>query len=123
MQSRKAGFGWVAPVVTGVLIVTIWHFGVRLSGVPESFLPSPGAVVTTLFEERAVLWESTLTTLLETLSGVLLAVTSALVWALALDRSRLLRRALTPYLVASQTVPIIVLAPLMLLWFGFGLLP
>lgn len=123
MQPREAGFGWVAPVVTGVLIVTVWHFGVRLSGVPESFLPSPGAVLMTLVEERAVLWESTLTTLAETLSGVLLAVTSALVWALALDRSRLLRRALTPYLVASQTVPIIVLAPLMLLWFGFGLLP
>ena len=123
MQPRKAGFGWAAPVVTGVLIVTAWHFGVRLSGVPESFLPSPGAVLRALFEERAVLWESTLTTLVETLSGVLLAVISALVWALALDRSRLLRRALTPYLVASQTVPIIVLAPLMLLWFGFGLLP
>ena len=90
VRPREAGFGWAAPVVTGVLIVTIWHFGVRLSGVPESFLPSPGAVLMTLFEERAVLWESTLTTLVETLSGVLLAVTSALLWALALDRSRLL---------------------------------
>ena len=123
VRPRKAGFGWAAPVVTGVLIVAAWHFGVRLSGVPESFLPSPGAVLTTLLEERAVLWESTLTTLTETLSGVLLAVASALVWALVLDRSRFLRRALTPYLIASQTVPIIVLAPLMLLWFGFGLLP
>ena len=87
VRPREAGFGWAAPVVTGVLIVAAWHFGVRLSGVPESFLPSPGAVLTTLLEERAVLWESTLTTLTETLSGVLLAVASALVWALVLDRS------------------------------------
>lgn len=115
--------GWVAPLVAGVLILAAWHVSVTLSGVPESFLPSPWRVLRALVAERAVLWANARTTLLETLSGVFLAVAAALLWATVLDRSRLLRRALTPYLVASQTVPIIVLAPLMLLWFGFGLLP
>lgn len=115
--------GWFAPTVAGALIVGAWQLGVSLNDLPPSFLPSPLAVLTTLFEQRGLLWESSLTTLLETVLGVLLAVLAALVWALLLDRFALLRRALTPYLIASQTVPIIVLAPLMLLWFGFGLLP
>ena len=80
-------------------------------------------VLKTLGEQRSLLLSHSLTTLLETILGVLVAVAAALIWALILDRYKLLRQALIPYLVASQTVPIIVLAPLMLLWFGFGLLP
>ena len=115
--------GVLAPLVAGVLILGAWQLGVSWSGVPASFLPSPWLVFVTLFEQRGLLWDNSLTTLSETALGVLLAVLAALVWALLLDRSELLRQALLPYLVASQTVPIIVLAPLMLLWFGFGLLP
>ena len=115
--------GVLAPLVAGVLLLGLWQLGVSLSAVPASFLPSPVVVITTLFEQRNLLWHNSLTTLSETALGVLLAVAAALVWALLLDQSGLLRRALLPYLVASQTVPIIVLAPLMLLWFGFGLLP
>jgi ABC-type nitrate/sulfonate/bicarbonate transport system permease component len=115
--------GWLAPLVAGALILGVWQLGVSLSDLPPSFLPSPLAVLTTLFEQRGLLWNNSLTTLLETALGVLLAVVAALVWALLMDRFGLLRRALMPYLIASQTVPIIVLAPLMLLWFGFGLLP
>lgn len=115
--------GWLAPLVAGTLMLGVWQLGVSLSDVPASFLPSPLAVVTTLVAQRGLLWENSLTTLLETALGVSLAVVAALVWALLLDRFALLRRALLPYLIASQTVPIIVLAPLMLLWFGFGLLP
>ncbi len=119
--SRRSS--WLAPLVAGGLILSVWQFGVSVSNVPASFLPSPLAVFTTLVEQRGLLWNNSLTTLLETALGVVLAVVAALVWALLLDRSPLLRRALTPYLIASQTVPIIVLAPLMLLWFGYGLLP
>ena len=115
--------GVLAPLAAGILIVGVWQLGVSLSGVPKSFLPSPWVVFVTLLGQRGLLWDNSLTTLSETALGVLWAVVAALVWALLLDRSELLRRALLPYLVASQTVPIIVLAPLMLLWFGFGLLP
>ena len=119
--SRRSG--WLAPLVAGTVMLGVWQLGVSLSDVPASFLPSPLAVGTTLVAQRSLLWDNSLTTLLETALGVSLAVVAALVWALLLDRFTLLRRALLPYLVASQTVPIIVLAPLMLLWFGFGLLP
>ena len=113
----------LAPLAAGILILGVWQLGVSLSGVPASFLPSPSLVFVTLLGQRGLLWDNSLMTLSETALGVLLAVVAALIWALLLDRSELLRRALLPYLVASQTVPIIVLAPLMLLWFGFGLLP
>lgn len=113
----------LAPLVAGALILGVWHLGVTLSDVPASFLPSPVAVLGTLLEQRGLLWRHSLTTLSETALGILLAVVTALVWAPLLDQFGVLRRALLPFLVASQTVPIIVLAPLMLLWFGFGLLP
>lgn len=119
--SRRSG--WLAPLVAGTVMLGGWQLGVSLSDVPASFLPSPLVVVTTLVAQRGLLWDNSLTTLSETALGVSLAVVAALVWALLLDRFMLLRRALLPYLIASQTVPIIVLAPLMLLWFGFGLLP
>lgn len=115
--------GLVPPLIAGVLILIVWQLGVSLSDVPESFLPSPYAVFSTLLEQRGLLWQNSLTTLTETVLGVGLAVVAALVWALLLDRFDVLKRALLPYFIASQTIPIIVLAPLMLLWFGFGLLP
>lgn len=118
---RRSGF--LPPLVAGVLILAVWQLGVILSDVPESFLPSPYAVFSTLWEQRGLLWNNSLTTLTETVLGVGLAVALALVWALLLDRFGMLKRALLPYFIASQTIPIIVLAPLMLLWFGFGLLP
>ncbi len=119
----KRFMGVLAPLVAGVAVLGVWQLSVTVRDVPPSFLPSPSVVIKTLFEQRGLLWDNSLTTLSETVLGVLLAVFVALVWALLLDRSALLKRALLPYLVASQTVPIIVLAPLMLLWFGFGLLP
>lgn len=115
--------GVLPPLVAGGLILGFWQLGVSLSDVPESFLPSPYAVLSTLVAQRGLLWNNSLTTLLETVLGVGLAVVAALVWALLLDRFALLKRALLPYFIASQTIPIIVLAPLMLLWFGFGLFP
>ncbi len=115
--------GMLPPLFAGVLLLSLWQLGVSLSDVPESFLPSPYAVFSTLWTQRGLLWDNSLTTLLETVLGVGLAVALALVWALLLDNFGFLKRALLPYFIASQTIPIIVLAPLMLLWFGFGLLP
>lgn len=95
-----------------------WHF--RL---PVWLLPSPVRIGRTLVTERGLLWANTATTLTETLLGFFSAVVLGGVAALLLHFSSLLRRALEPWLVISQTVPLLAFAPLLAVWFGFGLLP
>uniref|UniRef100_UPI001C690FA0 ABC transporter permease n=1 Tax=Pseudonocardia pini TaxID=2758030 RepID=UPI001C690FA0 len=94
-----------------------------LLAVAPQVLPSPWRVVEQGWANRAALWTNTVPTLQVTAVGF--AVSLAVGWALAIvvDFSPWLRRALMPLLVASQTLPIIAIAPLMILWFGFGLLP
>ena len=72
---------------------------------------------------RGIIWANTVPTLQETFLGFAVSLTLAWVLAVAIDFSPWLRRALMPLLVASQTIPIIAIAPLMIIWFGFGLMP
>lgn len=114
----------VGPAVVLVLLgLAGWQFGVDASGAAPQVLPSPLRVVEQGWAYRDALWTNTVPTLQETAIGF--AVSLALAWliAVAVDFSPWLRRAVTPLLVASQTLPIIAIAPLLVIWFGFGLLP
>lgn len=110
-------------VVLVVLLLVAWQIGVDASGVRPQVLPSPLRVLEQGWAFRGALLANTLPTLQATAVGF--AVSLAVAWALAVavDFSPWLRRALTPLLVASQTLPIIAIAPLLIIWFGFGLLP
>ncbi|MEM7736200.1 MAG: ABC transporter permease [Deinococcota bacterium] len=107
----------------GIVVILLWQLYSQQAEVPVTVLPSPWQVARTFVRELPVLVHHTRMTLLETALGFSLAIVSAFVLALIIDASTWLRRALYPWLVASQTVPIVALAPLMLVWFGFGLLP
>jgi len=114
----------LAPAwLLGVSVLALWQLYTSSSDVPVTVLPSPGRIVNTLVRELPTLWHHTRTTLLETALGFSLAMVTAFVLALSLDAWAWLKRALYPWLIASQTVPLVALAPLMLVWFGFGLLP
>ncbi len=126
LPATRAGRGWTAwwpalSLLVGLLVV--WQVGVVASGVAPQVLPSPLRVVEQGWAFRAQLWANTVPTLHATAVGF--AVSLAVAWALAvaIDFSPWLRRALTPLLVASQTLPIIAIAPLLIIWFGFGLAP
>jgi ABC-type nitrate/sulfonate/bicarbonate transport system permease component len=114
---------WVPPVVVVAVLLVGWQLAVTVSGVAPQVLPSPLRVVEQGWANRAALLANTLPTLQVTAVGF--AVSLAVGWALAIavDFSPWLRRALLPLMIASQTLPIIAIAPLMILWFGFGLLP
>src|SRR5690606_12186598 len=114
--------GWLAPggLILGLLIV--WEAVVRLRDVPRWLLPPPSAVAATLVEERSLLFEHSLATLSAVLVGFGLAIAAGVLLAVAVDLSPVLDRAVYPLVVASQTVPVPALAPLLLIWFGYGLL-
>jgi ABC-type nitrate/sulfonate/bicarbonate transport system permease component len=123
----RRGLGWVGRGGPALLLVlaglVVWQLAVDVSGVRPQVLPSPLRVVEQGWAYRAALWTNTVPTLQVTAVGF--AVSLAVGWAIAVtvDFVPWLRRALTPLLVASQTVPIVAVAPLLIIWFGFGLLP
>jgi ABC-type nitrate/sulfonate/bicarbonate transport system permease component len=111
-----------AIVLVGAILVA-WEAYVRLAGVEPVVLPSPTRVLSALWEFRADAVRHAIPTLVETVLGFSLAVVGAIAAAVVMDRTPAIRRAVEPIFVTSQTIPIVALAPLFLLWFGFGLLP
>ncbi|MGE0298303.1 ABC transporter permease [Pseudonocardia sp.] len=103
--------------------LAVWQWYVTAFDVRPQVLPSPLRVVEQGWAFREQIWTNTVPTLQVTAVGF--AVSLVLGWAIAIavDFSPWLRRAVTPLLVASQTLPIIAIAPLLIIWFGFGLLP
>jgi NitT/TauT family transport system permease protein len=104
--------------------LVVWKLATVIGGYPEYILPAPEAV-----GERAVraigsgvLWEHTAVTLLEIVLGFAVGATAAVLTGVALGKSVLVERVLSPYIVAAQAVPILALAPLLDIWFGGGLL-
>jgi ABC-type nitrate/sulfonate/bicarbonate transport system permease component len=113
-----------APSVVLVAVILVaWEAYVRLAGVSPVVLPGPVRVAQALWEFRADAIRHTIPTLVETLLGFVAAAALAVGAAAGMDRAPAVRRAVEPILVTSQTVPIVAMAPLFLLWFGFGLAP
>jgi ABC-type nitrate/sulfonate/bicarbonate transport system permease component len=100
-----------------------WELYVDLGGADRLILPAPHEIASALYTDRALLWSNFLVTAREVLLGVLLAALAGAALAIAIHLSRTLRAAFYPLLVASQTVPIPMVAPLLALWLGFGIAP
>ncbi|HEX5824623.1 MAG TPA: ABC transporter permease [Candidatus Limnocylindrales bacterium] len=105
------------------ILLAAWEVYARASGVSPFVLPPPSRVIAALWEFRDQAIRHAIPTILETLVGFSVSIAAATAAAIALDRLPLARRAVEPLLVGSQTVPIVAIAPLIVVWFGFGLLP
>jgi len=113
----------LVPLVL-LLFLGLWQMVVWLGRYPSFFLPSPGLVYDKLSIVLAdgLLWWHTRITLTEILGGLALGLTTAAVLGYLLAKSHTLERLISPYLVASQSIPIVALAPLLVIWFSAGLL-
>jgi NitT/TauT family transport system permease protein/putative hydroxymethylpyrimidine transport system permease protein len=105
------------------VLIGAWQLYADLGNVDDLILPSPSEVATALWDDRGLLWDNLLVTAQEVALGILAAFVLGFLCAVALHFSRSLRRATYPLLVASQAVPIVVVAPLLIVWLGFGLAP
>ncbi len=119
---RPAHWEYLLVPVTLLLAVGLWDLIVRWQSYPAFVLPAPHRVVERFAVALAdgTLLTHTLVTLREVFAGLALGLSVALVLGYVLAKSRLLERILSPYLVASQAVPIVALAPLLVIWFGAG---
>ncbi len=115
--------GLLAAAVLGLALLAAWELYARSGGVDDLILPAPTEVGRALWEDRDLLWDNFAVTAGEVVLGLLLALAGAALLASALHFSTAVRRAVYPLLVASQTVPIVVVAPLLVVWFGYDLAP
>lgn len=111
------------PLGAVLLFLFLWETGVRYNQTPAWLLPSPGQVLASIFEIYNLLLTHTATTLLEAGLGLLLALLFAILIAILMDSIFWLKQALYPLVIMSQTIPLIVLTVLFVIWFGFGMLP
>ena len=111
------------PLVLAAVLVAIWEVAARASGISPFVLPPPSRVIGALWEFHDDAVRHVVPTLVETIVGFAVSIAFAVAVAVALDRWPAARRAVEPLLVGSQTVPLVAIAPLIIVWFGFGLLP
>jgi ABC-type nitrate/sulfonate/bicarbonate transport system permease component len=119
---RLLGRIW-PPLVLVAVGLLAWQWLVTAFAVRPQVLPSPVRVLQQGWAFREQIWANTVPTLQVTAVGFTVSLVLGWALAIAVDFAGWLRRALTPLLVASQTLPIIAIAPLLIIWFGFGLLP
>jgi ABC-type nitrate/sulfonate/bicarbonate transport system permease component len=120
---------WALPILVIVGLVAIWQAAASTGAIADALhldpylVPSPVEVAESLWQSRSLLAENTWVTLKEVLLGFGCALVAGLAFAVVLHLFETMRRAFYPLLVASQTIPVIVLAPILVVWFGYGIGP
>lgn len=124
VAARPAPWRRAARLVPAVLLpfsgLLVWWLAVRLFDPRPWLLPSPGSVGRVIVEDRARLWFHAQATLGETLVGLGLAVGVGLLLAVAVSASRTADRVVSPWIVASQAIPVLAVAPLVAVWLDYG---
>ncbi len=120
----RAGRGGYLPALGLVVAAVVaWQAAVVVRSVPAWLLPSPARIASSLVADRALFAANAGTTAVESIAGFALSLVVAGLLAAAIRFSRTLERVLWPLLVASQTVPVPAIAPLLVLWMGYGIAP
>jgi ABC-type nitrate/sulfonate/bicarbonate transport system permease component len=101
-------------------VIALWQLATAWSGIAPTILPSPARVVGAGWGDRAALGAAAGVSLRETAAGLALAVLISAVIAVGIESSRFMRHSVYPLLIGSQTVPVVAIAPLVVIWFGFG---
>lgn len=106
-----------------LLLLIVWEGIVTWMKVESWILPKPHAIFIEIWKSKALIIDHSIQTIYETLLGLGLSIIAAIITATLIDVSEWVRRAIYPLLVISQTIPIIAVAPLLIMWFGYGILP
>ena len=123
IQVILAPLALVAAALAAWELAARWELLADALSIEPFLIPAPSDIADALWTDRDLLAEDGWVTLQEVVLGFGLALIAGLAFAAALHMSESMRRAFYPLLVASQTVPIIVIAPILVVWFGFGITP
>ena len=124
---RRSGFTWLRRNAGAILVFAalflLWEFAVKIFGVKEYLLPPPSKVWTEFLKRFDTVMEGAYVTTLEIVAGYLLAVVVSIPLSLAVARSRFIEESVYPLVVFLQIIPKIAIAPLFIIWLGFGFTP
>ena len=126
-SAARSARTWLRTATPPSLLIAaglaLWQLVVTADSINPQLLPGPWLIVRSTWDDRADIWPAIGVTTEEAVLGMTVAVVVAVLIAVAIDSFRSVRGSVYPVVVASKTVPIIALAPLVLVWWGFGLLP
>lgn len=114
---------YVLPAATLVILIALWQGLVTALNVPALLLPAPSAIGAELVRWRGMMVQHSLVTLYETVLGFLLGIVLGVPMAVAISTSRVLQNTIYPLIILAQSIPKVTIAPLFLIWLGYGVLP
>jgi NitT/TauT family transport system permease protein/putative hydroxymethylpyrimidine transport system permease protein len=125
----RRAWTYLAPVAVILILLGAWELAARWDlisnalNIEDFLVPAPSDIATSLWDDRALLLSNAWVTLKEVLFGFGIAAVAGIAFAVLIHLSETARRAVYPLLIGSQTIPIVILAPILVVWFGFGLTP
>ena len=123
MKKRLKNTSSLYPLLFFALLLGIWQGVSYFEIVPPFMLPSPMSVVRALINDASLLLDHSKVTLTEAFLGLFFSVIVAIVTAIIMDESEIVKKTIYPFLIVTQTIPAIAIAPLLVLWLGYGMTP
>jgi len=111
------------PIIFGLCLFILWQITVTVFHIPDWILPGPIQIVQSFWLSRLLIFHHMIPTIFEAVVGLISAAFLAILIAVFMEFSETVRKILYPFLILSQTIPFIVLAPLLTIWLGFGIMP
>ncbi len=116
----RGALRWLPAALVLGCLVGAWELYTDLGGIDAFVLPAPHQIASSLWTDRGLLWSNFTVTAGEVMLGILAALAAGVAAAIAIHFSRAARGAIYPLLIGSQTVPVVIIAPLLVAWLGFG---
>ena len=114
---------YALPIVVGIILLFFWQLSVQVFHVQNWILPGPIQIGESFWQSRLLIFHHMIPTIFEAIVGMIIATLSGIVISVCMEFSETFMKILYPFLIMSQTIPFIVLAPLLTIWLGFGILP
>ncbi|MFA5770119.1 MAG: ABC transporter permease [Patescibacteria group bacterium] len=114
---------YILPILTGFIFLFVWQIIVTVFHIEQWILPTPTQIIDSFWQSRSLILYHLVPTIVEAIIGLIGAVFISVFIAIMMERFQIIKKIIYPFLIISQTIPFIILAPLLTLWFGFGLLP
>ncbi|WP_394184039.1 ABC transporter permease [Metabacillus halosaccharovorans] len=111
----------IPPVVVFILFLSFWQFGAQILQIPNYLLPKPTDIVQAAVNNWENLSTAVITTITEAVVGFVFSVIGGVLGAIIMASSKLLEKSLYPYAILLQTIPIVAIAPIIVIWFGSGM--
>lgn len=120
---KRSKWDFLYPTGTIIVIIILWEILARAFQVPSYILPKPSQVVVAFYNDFDRIMSQAAVTLYEAVIGMAFSILLALFVAILMDNFTIVKKTLYPIMVMSQTIPVMAIAPLLIIWFGFGALP